>query len=214
MAGFFDSLGIDLNNEELNQAQQVSTGGGLIAPGVYKMTIDKAYATKADSGAVKLNVEFKYKREDGTDGTFFWHTYVQSGDAKGNKATYTGKDGKEHPLPGVVEMRRLFKSAGVENPAVKDATIELFGEPTQVKALPELTGKVVTVGIRHQYDDYREKDVAFVDAFLDKDGKNSQGEYLEDKLKEKIEKSPYKESKKKKEEPKQETKTNLEASPW
>jgi len=30
---FFDSLGIDVNNEELNKAQQVSTGGGILAPG-------------------------------------------------------------------------------------------------------------------------------------------------------------------------------------
>ena len=214
MAGFFEEIGIDVNNEELNKPQQVNTGGGLLAPGVYKMTIDKVYATKADSGAVRLNAELKFKREDGSEGTFFWNTYVKSGDAKGNKATYTDKNGKEVPLPGVIEMRHFFKAAGVENPEIKDAVIEVFGEQTPVKALPELTGKVVTVGVRHQYDDYREKDVAFVDTFLDKDGKNSDGEFLEDKLKEKIEKSPFKEGKKKKkEEPKQEQ-TNLEANPW
>jgi hypothetical protein len=214
MAGFFSDLGIDTNAPELNQAQKVSTGG-LLAPGVYEMVIDKVYATKADSGAVRLNAELKYQREDGSEGTFFWNTWVQSGDEKGNKATYTDKNGNQKPLPGVIEMRHFFKSAGVEDPQVKPATIEVFGEPTEVKALPELTGKKVLVGIRHMYDDYKEQDVAFVDTFLSANGKNSDGEDLREKLEEKIKKNPYKKAKGKKE-PKKETKAPTEnvENPW
>ena len=212
--GFFSDIGLDTNSEEMNKTQKV-VSGGILAPGVYKMQIDKVYAVKKDSGAVQLNVEFKYPKEDGEEGKFFWNSYVQSGDEKGNKATYTDKNtGKEKPLPGVLEFRQLCQAAGIDNPKTVDATIELFGEPTPVKAIPEMTGKVVTVGIRNMYDDYREQDVAFVELFLDRDGKNSKGEDLLDKLKEKIEKTPYKKSKKKKEAPKAEAPVENTESPW
>jgi len=209
--GFFENLITDEIKNEVEAPQEVAAGG-LIKPGVYKMVIDKAYARKVDSGAVKVEIEFKYKREDGTEGTFFWGGFVQSGDAKDNRAYWTDKDGKKHPLPDLVLYKRICEAAGVPDPQVKDAVIEIFDDQVHVKAMPELTGKIVTLGIRHTWDDYKEKDVAFIEAVLDKDGKNSKGEFLEDKLKEKIEKSPYREKKKKKE-PKQEQ-TNLEKSPW
>jgi hypothetical protein len=210
--GFFDNLVTEEIKQEVETAQKVSTGG-LLAPGTYLMAIDKAYASKAQSGAIKVTIEFKYKKEDGEDGKFFWSGYVQSGDEKGNKSYWTDKNGKKHPLPDLTFYKQICESAGVPNPQTKDATMEMFGEQVQVKAMPELTGKQVIVGVRHKYDDFRDKDVAFVDTVLDKDGKNTAGEDLLEKLKEKIEKTPYVKPKEKKEAKKEEPKAE-EKSPW
>jgi len=80
----------------------------------------------------------------------------------------------------------------------KKATIELFNEQVEVTAFPKLSGKKCTVGIRHQYSDYKEKDEAFVSGFLTDKGLNSKGEDLLDTMKEQIEKNPFKKSKAKK----------------
>ncbi len=194
--GIFDDLGVDTKANEMQEAQKVSTGGPL-APGVYKMAVDKAYVSKSSGGANRLNVEFVYKKEDGEDGKWFYGNYISSGDEKGNKTTYVDKNtGKDVILPGVIEANHLFMSLGVADPVSKKATIEMFGEQVEVLALPELSGKQCNVGIRNMFDDFKEKDIAFADTFLDKDGKNKEGEDLLATLVEKIEKSPIKKPKK------------------
>lgn len=215
MAGFLEGLGINATEVEKVVEDNQSTGGGIIAPGVYKMQIEKAYVRRTDSGAEGLTVEFNYGDEG--DKKFYWTTYFKSGDEKGNKTTYTAADGSEKPLPGFIDMITLFKAAGVPDAKPKPAKIEIGGDAVDVLALPELTGKVVTLGIRHEYDDYNEADRAFVDTILDAEGKNVKGEDVLDKLKEKIEKSPKKKPRKKKETKTATTTAGSEekaASPW
>ncbi len=196
MAGIFDTIGVDTSSSDLNEAVKISTGG-VLAPKVYDFQIDRAYVTKTSGGANKLCIDFQYVKDDGDTGVFYYTNFISSGDEKGNKTTYT-KDGKEHSLPGLIEFNNILKALKVENPDVKKATIELFDEPTEVLAMPTLSDKKCKAGIRTKYDDYREKDVAFVDTFLDSDGKNSDGEDLLEALEQKIEKTPYKKSRAKK----------------
>ena len=195
--GLLQDTGIDTSSEELAKTQQVSAGGCLQA-GVYVMGIERAYAMKTEKGALKVSIDFIYPREGEEEmGKYFFHTYIASGDEKGNKSTYTcKKTAKELPLPGLIEFNNLLKSVGIADPKTKDATIEMFNEQVTVKAMPELTGKKVTIGIRNEYDDFKEKDVAFVDTFLDADGKNSDGEDMLEVLTEKIKKTPFKKAKK------------------
>ncbi len=193
--GIFTLLGVDTSSEELNKAVTVSEGG-ITAAGVYKAVVEKAYVTKSSGGANKVNIEFAIQKEDGSEGKFFYGNYVSSGDEKGNKTTYTNKKtGKEMPLPGLVEVNTFFQAIGVANPDTKKATIELFGEETEVLAMPGISGKKCILGLRHKFDDYKEKDIAYVDTFLDKDGKNSDGDDLLEALTSKIEKAPFKKTK-------------------
>lgn len=196
--GLLEESGVDTSSEELNKTQQVSAGGCL-APGIYIMAVERAYARKTDKGALQVCVDFVYPREGEEEmGKYFWNTYIASGDEKGNKSTYEDKKtGKELPLPGLIEFNYFLKSVGIADPKTKEATIEMFDEQVIVKAMPELTGKKLTLGIRNQFDDFKEKDVAFVDTFLDADGKNSEGEDMLEVLATKIEKTPFKKAKKK-----------------
>jgi hypothetical protein len=209
--GILTDLGVNLKDEEIVKAVEVKTGG-LINPGVYTFAVSRAFISKSQGGANKLNIDFEYIGDDGEKHPFFYGTYISSGDEKGNKTTYTDKTGKEKPLPGAIEAANAFKALGVLDPATKKASIEMFNEQVEVLALPELSGKKCVVGIRHMFDDYREKDIAFVDTFLDEKGENSAGDCLLDELKAKIEKSPVKATKKKA--PKKETTTEAASGGW
>lgn len=212
--GLLSEMGVDTSTEEMSSAQKV-VSGGIIPPGVYKMQIERAFISKSSGGAAKANVDFIYKKENGEDGKFFYGQYISSGDEKGNKTTYTDKTtGQERTLPGMIDFNHLLQAAGQPDPEVKKATIEMFNEQVEVKALPTLTGVELTVGLRGEYDDYKEKDVNFAEAFLDKDGKNSEGTDLLEVLTEKIKKAPMKKPKAKKASKTSTTTTASEDSPW
>lgn len=190
---------LNIDTELLNtvEAEKVSEGTDVLASGVYTVKVDTCFLRKTDSGATMI--ELSTATEDGQK--VFWSTCLKSGDAKGNKATYTDKNGKEQLLPGVTQAIHLFQACGL------DLTKE---EPTQGKVeyrdgiieagiFKGLTGKVFKACVR-QYENEYNGDISIkydIENFLDVDGKNKDGVAMEDKFLAKIEKSPIKLLKKK-----------------
>ena len=111
MAGLLEQM--DLNPEDFNDIKEQTAGGNVLDSGVYSMAINEAFIRKTDSGAKML--ELSFVSDKGED--FRWSTCTQSGDAKGNKSTYTDKNsGKERDLPGVkyIVVRGKYDAQGVQ----------------------------------------------------------------------------------------------------
>jgi hypothetical protein len=195
MASLTEMLG--LNKEQVEVEAQDVKSGFLLESNVYKMIVDKVYVKNTDSGARMFTAEML--TEDNKKFTF--STCVMSGDEKGNKNTYTDKNGKERPLPGVIQMGHFFQAVEVDilKAQAKEATIEAFGENIKVDAIPEVTGKKLIVGV-FQYENEWNNKVTIkndVKAFLKEDGTNNDGKDLIDSLKNWIEKNPLKKLKNK-----------------
>lgn len=77
-------------------------GSSAIPSGIYKMKLEYLYSDVAKSGAIMMYGQAIL--EDGTK--YRISECVASGDAKGNKVTYT-KDGIEHYLPGYTTINNI-----------------------------------------------------------------------------------------------------------
>lgn len=186
---------LEIDNELLNEveAEKVSTGNGVLASGVYNAKIVQAFLRKTDSGATMFELEC----ESLEGKKIFWNTCVKSGDAKGNKATYTDqKTGKEKLLPGVTQVIHLFESIGKEmtKEEPQSGKIEYNDKTIEAGIFKSLTGSRFTACIRQYEDEYNgEIKIKYdIEHFLDQDGKNSKGEDLTSKFEDKIAKSPIK----------------------
>lgn len=129
-------------------------GGGALESGLYDLTIKVAYITTSSGGALALNTIFDYNGKEVRQQ--FWMT---SGNDKGNKNTYVGKDGKEHYLPGFLTANSLalltvgkeISQLDLEEKTIKLYDFEAKGEvPTKVQVFTELTGQTVTAGVQKQ----------------------------------------------------------------
>lgn len=184
-------LEIDKSLLEDVQAESVSTGGTLES-GLYTVAVKQCYLRKTDSGAVMLELETETQDEL----KVFWSTCVKSGDAKGNKATYTNKSGQEQILPGVSQAIHLFQACGLDLTTEEpiESKVERRDTVIDAKVFKAITGKKFMACVR-QYENEYNGDINIkydIENFLDVDGKNSKGELLSDKFLEKIEKSPIK----------------------
>lgn len=91
------ALQLEADVEQTNE--DVLGGGGFILDtGLYPMIVDNAYLDKSSGGAMNINLHLKKKT--GGNQVYRQTIYITSGNAKGNKPYYLGKDGKKHPLPG------------------------------------------------------------------------------------------------------------------
>lgn len=172
-----------------------------IESGVYKVKIDKAYLTTTASGATMLNVDMVEITNDNPMGGrhIFWSTAVRSGDAKGNKATYT-RDGKEYPLPGAIMAKHLFKAVDVPlTVKPKPVKVEHYGNVVDAKAFIELEGKEVCVAIQQYEDEYNGNVNIKIDV---KDFFKCSDEGLKEKWMKYLERNPLRKLRKKKETPK------------
>jgi hypothetical protein len=148
-------LGIDeslLQSETINPPEYRP-----IEAGVYEVTVDKAYLRTTDSGATMLELDLVEVDPNNPMGGrhIRWSTAVRSGNAKGNKATYTAKNGNEVPLPGVVLTKALFDAAGVPlTTQPQQAQIEHNGQIINAKVFPQLEGKKVCAAIQQYEDEY------------------------------------------------------------
>jgi len=188
-------LGISDKVDDI-KTQDVSDGF-LLDSGVYKMEVDKVYIRKTDSGAKMFTVELKTE-----EGKPFTHqTAIQSGDQKGNKTTYTDKNGKEQFLPGIHEMEHFFQAVGTTSKDVKVKTgnIEVFGEMQEVVAIPEVTGKKLIVGVQQEENFWNDQLTIKnrVLGYLKSDGTNSKGENKLEKMEQKLKTEPLKKLKNK-----------------
>jgi len=182
MGNIYEELGLDAKAVQDEAGAQ--TLSSLIAVGVYKAKVQQAYIRKTDSGAKMLAMLLNVVGEDNKPQEMFWETCIFAGDAKGNKPTF----GATKTMPF------FFQSCGEANPAVVMGPVKHKAETIQAMGLPSLAGKELTVGVKHEENLY-EGSVSLranISAFLDKDGKNSEGEFLAEKLAENLAKNPVK----------------------
>ncbi len=187
MASMLDQLGISSEAVAAVEPEEVRSGSTKES-GLYTVAVDKAYIRKTDAGASMLEVDFKL--EDGSN--FHYSNCVKSGDEKGNKPTYTSKQGKEVNLPGVIALTKFLTAIdSVQTPAA-EGEVEHFGTKMQVLALTGIQGKKLKIGI-NQYENFYNGEVSIrndIKYFLDETGKNAKGEDLTEKVTEALEKNP------------------------
>jgi hypothetical protein len=124
---------------------------GVVDSGLYNCTVEMAYIKESAKGAIA--VALTLKDENGHE--IKEDLWIQSGNAKGNKNYYEGKNGKAY-LPGFTAIDSLcllatgkaLSTQDTEEKAVKvwsyDAKTDV---PTQVQVLVDLLDKPITVGV-------------------------------------------------------------------
>ncbi len=148
----------ELLDESVEETENAQRSAGLPMSGVYPVEVEKVYLAKSQGGATSFNVEMTEIDPDNPLGgrTLYYTGWIKSGDEKGNKATYTDKNGKEQPLPSWFQVKHFLKACGTELKQLKpkDATVERFGNQEEVKAFPELTGKKLKAVVQQYESEY------------------------------------------------------------
>jgi len=189
MATLLNQLGIDKKAFDEVEAEEVKEGF-LKESGVYDAAVDTAYIRKTPSGANMLEVNFVL--QDGSP--FNWNTCILSGDEKGNKSTYTSKDGKELPLPGVSQMKHFLDAVGVQDPAATQGEVKHRDETITALCITGIQGKKLKMGVNQFENEYNgevnlRNDVKY---WMTSDGKNSAGDEILEKVVASLEKNPVK----------------------
>jgi len=154
-----------LNIEEgVEQNEDFVPGGDFnLDTDIYPMVVDMAYFGESKGGA--MNVTARFKEVDGkrTHQEVF---YVTSGKAKGQKNTYTAKNGTVRLLPGMESMNQLSvittgKKISQLTPEEKVVAIYNYEAkkelPTKVAAITEMIGQEVQVAIVRKRENKRVK---------------------------------------------------------
>lgn len=133
---------------------------GPLDSGIYESIITMAYQGVSKNGAAFIALTLE---SDGR--THSEKIYVTSGDAKGNKSTYTDKKGKEQPLPGYLLGSSFANLAG--NKSLQDLTTEekivnIYDYeqkkevPTKVPVFVDLLDAPIIVGLVKTIEDKTE----------------------------------------------------------
>jgi len=115
-------------------------------------------------------------------------------DEKGNKTTYTSKQGKELPLPGVISMSKFLTAIDSLTANGIEGEVEHFGTKMTVLAFDGLQGKKLKVGL-NQYENFYNGEMSIrndIKYWMDEVGKNSKGEDISEKVIAKLEENPLK----------------------
>ncbi len=182
-------LNIDKKEFAEIKEEEVREGGTRDA-GVYDAAVKQAYIRKTDSGANMLEIDFLFADES----TFHYSTCVQSGDEKGNKTTYTSKQGKEIALPGVTAMRHFLDAIKVDDPQAAQGDVEHFGDKISALCVGGIQGKKLKLGI-NQYENFYNGETSVrndVRYWLTTEGENKAGDGILDKVTAALEKNPLK----------------------
>lgn len=132
-------------------------GGGAIDSNVYPATINMAYVTVADTGALGLVLGAKLD----SGATYRETLWIQSGTAKGGK-NYFEKDGVKTFLPGFIVAEAIAKLSLGKSLSELDTEKKVFNiydstaqreVPTSVDAVVELLGARIQLGILKQLED-------------------------------------------------------------
>lgn len=147
--------GLKPEGVKVEKPKDILGGGGTRPSGVSLFTIKSAYFLKADSGA--LGFHLKAVDEDGSE--YRESLYVTSGDAKGNKSTYTDRNGNEQFLPGFNVVNAIcLMTVGTElgeDLELEDATLKHYSKDagsevaTEVDLVPDMIGEKVYLAIKH-----------------------------------------------------------------
>ena len=151
------SMFANLATDESIEEGKDFVGGGGFGPwesDIYLTEIQAAYVTKADSGAMAMNLVLK--NDQGQEATFqFWMT---SGTAKGGK-NYYEKDGKKHFLPGFEQANHaclLTVGKEINELEPEEKVIKLYSNaakatiPTKVPMVTELIGQKILAAVQKQ----------------------------------------------------------------
>lgn len=138
-------------------------GGYAWESGVYDIATKLVYLDQAESGAVSFN--FIVTNNEGKE--LKETLWIKSGNAKGNKTFYTGKDGIDRPLPGYAVANSMCVAlagislaqaiAGAEKKTVNVYNAEQKKEvPTERPVLMPLLNKKGKVAV-HQIKEAKQK---------------------------------------------------------
>lgn len=188
MATLLSQLGIDKAGFDEIKGEAVHDGPR--DSGVYDVAVRQAYIRKTDSGANMLEIDFTLADES----SYHYSTCVLSGDEKGNKSTYTSKQGKEVPLPGVQSMRHFLDSIGEEDPAASEGDVEHFDDKIKALCLTGVQGKKLKIGL-NQYENFYNGETSLrndVKYWMNADGENKTGDGILDKVTASLAKNPIK----------------------
>jgi len=158
------SLLDDVNLNEAEQAKDTSDSlpsspVRTVESDVYPMTVKLAYLGKSASGALAMHCHF----ESDTGFEFKESFWIASGDAKGNKTTYT-RDGVEYPLPGFTHADHLCRIAtgtSLKTSNREEKLVNIYDRdqqkevPTKAEVFVDLLGKKVQLGIQKVQENKR-----------------------------------------------------------
>jgi hypothetical protein len=143
-------------------------GGGnfLWESGAYDANIKLAYLNQTAGGAYFLNVELEKSGEKFGRIKDKW--CIKSGNEKGNKIFYIGKDGKKQPLPGYQTAKSLCITVTGEDLEANMAKLEKkvikvwdFNQgkevPSEHPVIPGLINKKVKVAVHQVIEDKKAK---------------------------------------------------------
>ena len=164
------SLLSNLHTDETIANERDSVGGGgPLESGLYPMTINTAYITKSQGGALGLVLNAKTEQGKEVRQTL-WMT---SGTAKGCKNYYEDKQGQKQYLPGFIHANAIslltvgkdISELDTETKVVNAYSPEAKAEvPTKVEMVMDLLGQEILVGLIKQT--------------VDKTQKNDAGQYI------------------------------------
>ncbi len=133
---------------------------GPLESGIYEGIITMAYRGISKAGAAFMALTI-----DSNGRSHSEKVYVTSGNAKGNKATYTDKkSGKEKPLPGYLLGSAFANLAGdktIQNLATEEKIVNIYDYeqkkelPTKVDVFIDLLDSPIIVGLVKTIEDER-----------------------------------------------------------
>ena len=146
------------------EVDNIGGGGFILDSGVHDIHIDLAFIGKSKGGAMSLTIHGK-----STTGVTLRNTlWITSGDAKGNKTTYTDKKTKQEVfLPGFAIANHIcMLTAGKEifDLDTETKTIKLYDftaakdVSTDVQTIPDIMNQSVKMGVIKQIVDKNVKD--------------------------------------------------------
>ena len=136
-------------------------GSFILDSGVYEYDINMAYMIKSTGGATGVNMIFTKGKQQLKQ--TFW---VASGDAKGNKPTFTNKQGNEQPLPGLAQVNAMvFLTLGktIDLLPTEEKVVRLYSYDakeevdTKVQVITELLGQKIVLGVMKNEVDVKKK---------------------------------------------------------
>jgi len=115
-------------------------------------------------------------------------------DEKGNKSTYTTKQGKEIALPGIQSLRHFLDSINVPDPDATIGEVEHFGSKITALCIQNIQGKKLKLGV-NQFENFYNGETSVrndVKFWMNENGENKAGENILDKVTASLEKNPLK----------------------
>lgn len=151
------SLLKNLKTDSSIAGEKDSLGGGrTFESGLLQMVVTMAYLKESDGGALGMFVTLKDK-ESGNELKI--NQYITSGKDKGQKNTYTDKDGKDQYLPGFLIMNSLAElttGLPINELDTEDKVVNLYNAtakaevPTKVPVVTSLINQEINVGVLKQ----------------------------------------------------------------